>query len=117
MPAGLYNFTIEQGATFSKTFTYKDAAGVPVNITGFSVRMMARREYGDATPLISLSTTLGGITITEGAAGQFRLDISATGTAALDFTQARYDLEIVDLAGRVIRLLQGTITLSKENTK
>ena len=42
---------------------------------------------------------------------------SATQSAALDFNSAVYDLEIVSPAGVVTRLVQGTVTLSREVTR
>jgi hypothetical protein len=120
MSAGKYDFTIEQGANFSKTFTWKTSAGVAININGYTIRMMAREDYENAPPTISLSTvaTPGGITIIgDGSTGQFTLAMTPTVTALLDFSTLLYDIEMVSGAGAVTRLLEGTITLSKEITR
>ena len=195
MAAGTYNFSIEQGCDFSKTFTWKNAAGVAIDIAGYVFRMMARNDYGDAAPVLNLSTTgeiseaeieaaglgytaldvltvaggtsgtvrvdsvsvlgavtaitiltvgsayesevkattggtgagctlditaLTGITIgTPASAGQFTVAMSAAITAALDFSDLKYDLEAMGPTPTftVTRLLEGTITLSKEVTK
>lgn len=195
MAAGNYSFSIEQGVSFSKTFTWKNASGVAIDLTGYTIRMMARNDYGDATPVINLSTTgeiseakikvagtgytaldvltvaggtggtvrvdtvsiLGAVTaitiLTVGSAyesevkattggtgtgctlditaltgiiigtpattGQFTVAMSAAITAALDFSDIKYDLEAMDPTPTftVTRLLEGTITLSKEVTK
>jgi len=120
MSSGVYNFTIEQGCTFSKTFTWKDANGSAINISGYTIRMMARNNYDDALPVITLSTvaTPGGIAIVgDGSAGQFTISMTAVVTAALNFSQLVYDIEVVSGAGVVTRLLEGKITLSKEVTK
>ena len=68
MPAGKYNFTIEQGTKFSRDFAWKNADRTPVNISGYSFRMMARHKHDDALPIISLSTfePPGGISIVDG---------------------------------------------------
>ena len=120
MSAGSYNFEIEQGVDLSKTFTWKDAAGVVIPIAGYTFRMMARNDYGDATPVITLSTVNppAGIAIVgDGSAGPFTLTMTAATTALLNFSSLKYDLEAVSPAGTVTRLLEGTITLSKEVTK
>ncbi len=119
MPAGIYNFEIEQGVSFVKSLTWKDAAGAPINIAGYTIRMMARNDYGDTNPVITLSTVNppAGITITDGANGQFQIALNAIQTAALNFTSVKYDLEMVAPGGAVIRLLQGEITLSREVTR
>ena len=121
MSAGAYNFEIEQGVDFSRTFTWKSSAGVAINIAGYTFRMMARNDYGDTLPVISLSTvaTPGGIAIVgDGSAGQFTITMTAAATALLNFSSLKYDLEAVSpILVVVTRLLEGTITLSKEVTK
>ena len=42
MASGKYNFTIEQGTTFQRTFKYKDASGNPLDLSDHSVRMQIR---------------------------------------------------------------------------
>jgi hypothetical protein len=119
MPAGKYNFTIEQGAKFSRDFVWKNADKTPVNISGYSFRMMARHKHDDVEPIISLSTVEppGGISILDGANGRLRIGLTQAQTTALNFTEAIYDLEATPPADEAIRLLEGTITLSREVTK
>lgn len=122
MAAGQYNFEIEQGADFSKTFTWKNSAGVAIAIAGYIFRMMARNDYADTTPVITLSTVSppGGIAIVgDGTAGQFTVSMTAAATALLNFSNVQYDLEAVapGVGGITTRLLEGTITLSREVTK
>jgi hypothetical protein len=119
MPAGKYNLEIEQGATFTKSFTVKQPGGTPVDLTGYTVRMMARANYDDPAPLITLSTISppAGITLTDPDGGQFQIALTAAQTAALNFSKILYDLEIVSGAGVVTRLLEGSVTLIKEVTK
>ena len=119
MAAGKYSFSIEQGASFTKTFTLKQANGSPFNLEGYKVRMMARASYEDAEPTISLSTVEppAGITINDPGGGQFQVTMSAAFTAGLKFSRIMYDLEIESGAGLVTRLLEGTVTLLPEVTK
>ena len=119
MAAGEYSFPIEQGATFTRTITVRQADDSPLDLTGYKVRMMARASYDDAVPTISLSTIEppGGITITDPAGGQFQLNMNAAATGALKFSKIMYDLEIESGAGLVTRLLEGNVTLIPEVTK
>ena len=116
MAAGIYNFTIEQGTTFTRTFKYKDSEGNPIDLTsngGFTARMDIRTKAGG--DLINAFSTSGGqITITN--TNFITLTIGATSTSNYSFNSAVYDLEIVSPAGVVTRLLQGKIKLSKEVT-
>lgn len=116
MLAGQYNFIIEQGARFLRTIAWRDTAGNPVPLTGYSARMMLRRCYGDPEPLLSLTTFMQeGLSINN-TDGTITIDVPAEQTAKLDFLLAKYDLEIVDPAGHVTRLLEGNVTLSREAT-
>ena len=119
MAAGKYSFSIEQGASFTKTFTVKQPDGSPLNLAAYKVRMMARASYDDAAPIITLSTIEppGGITISNPGGGQFQVVMSAAFTAALKFSRIMYDLEIESGEGLVTRLLEGTVTLLPEVTK
>jgi hypothetical protein len=118
MSAGKYNFTIEQGAKFTRSFTWKDANGSPINVSGYSFRLMARTGIDDTTTVISLSTG-NGITITDGPGGKFQVSMTASQTAALSFQAALYDIEAVPPSGEAdaIRLLEGTVNLSREVTR
>ena len=77
---------------------------------------MQVREYTAATTtLLELTTENGRLTITE-AQGIIAASVPAAITAALTFTRAVYDLEIV--AGAVVtRVIQGVVDLSKEVTR
>jgi hypothetical protein len=109
--AGQHDFQIEQGATFRKTILWKDENGNPIDLTGCSARLKAK--HGTAE-LFSLTDGDG---ITLGAdEGTIDLYISDEDTADLDFTLARYDLEIEFPNGDVKRLLKGAALLTREVT-
>lgn len=112
---GKKDFKLLQGATFEELITWSDEAG-PVNLTGYTARMQAREEYESATAFIDINTGNGGITL-GGAAGTIALFISATNTALITAEHGYYDLELVSPTGRVYRLLQGKICVSKEATR
>jgi len=117
MAAAEYNFTIEQGATFSKTITYYDANGALVDLTSYTAAMKARVNKSDTATVIISSGGSQNLTITLGGAlGTIALAMTATQTAALSFDKAYYDLELT-LSSTVTRIIQGMITLSKEVTK
>ena len=124
MAAGNYSFIIEQGATFTRVFKYKDENGAPVDLTGYDVRMQIRSSYGSDI-LASLTSGSGDFVVSvppDAAEGvtdknQIKLTISANNTAAYTFDQALYDIELESGTGVVTRLLQGKIKLSREVTK
>jgi hypothetical protein len=113
--AGEYDFTILQGATFDRNFYYKDGNGDAIDLTDYTARMQIRNDYDEIVEL-ELTTENGRLAITA-AEGKIRMLLTATETAALSFIDAKYDLELVYVDGTITRLLEGTVTLSKEITK
>lgn len=116
MIAGVHDFTIEQGTTFTRLVQWKDSSGDPVDLSGYTAAMKIRESYDSGTVLVSLATGSSGITITA-ASGLLTIVISSTVTAALDFDRAVYDIELNDGSDVITRLLQGHVTLEKESTK
>jgi hypothetical protein len=116
MTAATYNFEIEQGTTFNKSFVWKDSSKNPINLTGFSGRMQIRSSVKSADVLLSLTTENTRISITP-LTGMVNILIDATTTAAITWSKGVYDLELVGPGNVVTRLLQGEITISKEVTR
>jgi len=112
------DLTIYQGATFRKPFQW--TAGDPavaVNLTGATARMQLRKKITSPDVLLELTTANGGILITTPLEGKFEIFITDTQTSAIDFKTAVYDLEIVDTAGQVYRILMGSVEVSPEVTR
>lgn len=120
MTAAIHNFTeanaIEQGATFTNRFTYKDSTGVAINLTSYTARMQIRASVKAATTLAELTTANGGIVL-GGAAGTIDLLLTATQTAAITAKRGVYDLELIDVSGVVLRLVEGAVEFSPEVTR
>ena len=115
MSAGTYNITLEQGATLTLTVLVEDDSVIR-NLTGYTARMKIRATKDSDTVLLDL--TMGsGLTIPTPANGEILISLTAAQTAAYTTVNAVYDLELVDGSGDVERLLQGTVTLSKEVTR
>jgi hypothetical protein len=115
MAAGTYDITIEQGATFRLELVYKDDAAEPIDLTGYTARMKIKITNPSVPDIIELTTENGGIIITP-LTGMIELYISEEDTEDLRFTTAVYDLELINEEG-VQRLIQGSVSFSKEVTK
>jgi hypothetical protein len=113
--AGTYDITCEQGATFQRVITWKNSAGNPINVTGYSAVMQVRDGACAQPKIIELSTTNGRI-VTGGALGTITLTISAADSDDLPVGQFVYDLEMTN-AGNVTRLLEGSFTVTREVTR
>lgn len=112
MAAGIYDITVEQGATFELDITWNDSAGTPVVLTGYSARMKARTTYTDTSVLFSL---VSGTEIILTTPGNIRVTIAASATATYTPGDYVYDIEMVN-GTTVYRLLQGVCTVSPEVT-
>ena len=112
-----YDFILKQGATLGKSFNvFLD--GEVFDLEGYEARFQAREKTSDTTPVISLtSVPAAGLTITAGD-GLIELAMTPTQTAALVFINASFNLEIYTaLDAEVYRILEGVITLDKEDAK
>lgn len=116
MSAGTYNFTIEQGATLIREFVYKGSNGAAIDLTGYSARMQIRQYKESSTVLVEATTTNGKMTVTP-LLGKITLTLSASDTDSLAFDLAVYDLEVESGGGVVTRLIEGTVSVSKQVTR
>jgi hypothetical protein len=131
MAAGKYNFIIEQGTTVNFEVQYKDSNNVPVDLTGYSGRLMIRSNFADDSP--STYLTLSSSRNSDGTglnfsgssgtkppeSGSIGIYISSCTSSALTFITARYDLEIYSGSScpYTVRLLEGQVNISKEVTR
>lgn len=118
MTAGAYDFIVEQGARWFRTFTYEDNAGSAIPITDYTIEMQIREQKSDTTAAISLSVG-SGITITDASNGVFTIEMTAAQTRAFNWDAiAFYDVELTPPSTtNTIRLIEGCVTLSREVTK
>lgn len=111
MTAGSWDLQIDQGATFTETYTCVNDDGSPVDWTNWTPRAQIRVLAAvDAELLLDLTPYL---TVT-GAA--ITLAIPAATTTTLT-RSGRWDMEIADEDDQVIRLLQGRALLVPEVTQ
>ena len=114
--AAVHNITIEQGATYRLSAVWKDAGGTPINLTGYTARMMVRRKYSDPAPLLTFTTENGAIVL-GGALGTVEVTGLATLTDDLPVKPCVWDIELISPTGFVKRLLEGSATVTPEVTK
>lgn len=115
MPAGNYNITAEQGATFTRVLTWTDSANAPINLTGYTARMQVRTDYASDSTVLSLTTENNAITL-GGSAGTITLSISASSMTSIPVGIFVYDLELVS-GTLVVRLVEGTFSVKPEVTR
>jgi hypothetical protein len=121
MTAAKRNFYIEQGATFTLPFIWyegtADAPGNPVDLTGCTARMQFRKSQ--KSPLIldaSSENTPPQIEVGD-TDGKITILLSDDDTDMLSTKSCVYDLEVEFPDGRVVRLLEGSVTVSPNITQ
>ena len=121
MSAGKYNFIIEKGATFTRTFTYKDPSDVAIDLTGAVIYMQIRDNYSAEVAAINIDSDNiggnGGITISDPATGVFVITITDEQTTSIPFAQGVYDIEIHYGNGSVERVLEGRVKVKPQVTQ
>jgi len=126
MSAGHYDITIEQGTTFTKTFTLKvgvssdDPAPIPFNFTGYTGEAQIREEYSSPNPLVNFSVVFppsGSVTGSIAASGSITISLTLDQTLILPggYTGV-WDLVLFQGAN-VERLLEGRAFISPTATK
>lgn len=114
---GKHNFTLYQGTTLYKAFTWKQN-GVPVDLTGYTGRSQFRATIDSPDKLLDLTSLNGGILIPNPTDGTVYLYATDVQTAALTISPMVYDLELIEpVNSHVVRLIGGTCILDKEVTR
>lgn len=120
MSAASYDLAIEQGADFPLRITWEDAAGVPINLTGYRIRLQFRAQLTDTVKLLDFDSSAlsAGMTIgTLNSTGIIAINLSSAITSAFTFTKAAYDLTATSAGGTVTRLIEGAARLDKAVTR
>ena len=101
MDPARYDITIHQGATYQLPLQYKDSAGTPVNMSGYTLEAELWNRTG-TTKLANFDTPW-----TVQASGMFKLKLASAVTSGIT-EQGQYDLMITEPGGDKYYLLQGT---------
>lgn len=121
MAASKYDFAIEQGTSFKLSLIYKDAGGVPVDLTGWCARLIWKTNTNNTQIFSSdnIDYSVYKFTIDD-PNGKITLLLPSSTTNNFSFNTAKYDLELRspdDLyagGGKYsTRLLFGTINIVK----
>jgi hypothetical protein len=115
-PAGTYNITADQGATFVRQLTWRDPAGSAIDLTTYTARMQVRPSVDAAGAAVLELTTENGRIALGGTAGTINLTVAATAMAEIPADTFVYDLEMVN-GSIVTRLVQGSFNVRGEVTR
>jgi hypothetical protein len=104
----IVNITCQNDADFYRQFVYQTIDGVPIDLTGSTLRMGVRHRAGDATEEILLTTENGALTINDPINGKFTLWI--TQKQLLDLQVGDYEHSLIRIVGAMnYRIWSGTL--------
>lgn len=102
------NLVVDQGTTFATSIEILDQNDEAIDVTGYTARGQIRKHY----------TSSNAISFTTGLAnGTLVISLTANQTANIVAGRYVYDVELVDLNGVVVRILEGIVTITPEVTK
>lgn len=102
------NLVIDQGSTFASSIDILDENDEPVNLTGYSARGQIRKHYSSSNS-VSFTTTVSN--------GSVVISLTANQTTNMVSGRYVYDIELVDPANTVLRILEGIVTVTPEVTR
>ena len=113
---GRYDIILQQAATYDLPISYRDSAGTPIDLSGYTARLQVR-ELPQYPLLVEFNTELtsnGFVFLSgpaeereDGANGNLRLFMTAANSANIGALVARYQLNITDSEGVVTPLIEG----------
>lgn len=118
-----YDIRIKQGDEFTLEFTLfnvdpETEAKTARDITGYTAKMQVRQRYNSPDFLVEATTEDEANTIELGDdAGTVKVTMPPATTAALNFKEALYDIDLINAEGKPERILGGTAYLEKEVTR
>jgi len=109
--AGYAELTLEQGANFTTTVTVNGSDGSPTNLLNYTAAAQMRKSY--------YSTTANNFTVTvsNAAAGELTMAMTAANTANLTPGRAVYDLLITSPTNVKTRVVEGIVTILPSVTR
>lgn len=105
--AGREDLQMRTNETFILHLEYTDPNDLPIDLTGYTVRMQVRNKPGGT--VILDSDDAGGSTVIDGPMGQIDVAFSLPTMLAVTADQGVYDVAMTAADGRVDVLVEGTV--------
>lgn len=103
---GSYDITIYQGATFELQVQYKDSAGTPVNMSGYTVASKLYNRLGTSKIADFV------VSYVNQASGIFKIRLEASGTEAIT-EQGQYDVLVTEPDNSAYYLVEGNAYVNR----
>jgi hypothetical protein len=108
------DLNFDKGSYFSKTIRVLNESGSNYDLTSHSALMQIRETHDSPTVALELSTVGGTLVINT---INSTIEIKIPHNSDLIYSKYVYDLEITNLSGVPIRVIQGVVNVSPEVTR
>lgn len=114
VPLRTDDLLIPQGASWEVRWPINNPDGTPTDLTSWTIRAQVRESVSSAVVLHEWTTALGNaMNVTNSVA----LTVDPAVSSAWTWTAGVFDVELVNVDGRVWRVTQGTIRVDPEVTR
>ena len=107
--ATVSNIVIDQGTTYSFTFTVENSDGSAKDLSSYTVAAQLRKSYYTSTKVDFTTTKVDNL-------GEITISLTAAETSGLKAGRYVYDIEIDDTT-ETLRILEGIVTVTPEVTR
>jgi hypothetical protein len=104
------NIIIDQGTDFVATIDLETPSSTPYNLVGYTVAAQMRKNYSSSSATTFTSSH-------NGANGQITIALDKNQTMVLEPGRYLYDIEITSQGGTVMRVIEGTATVTPGMTR
>jgi hypothetical protein len=106
------NFSIDQGADFSRTLTVTTDGSTAYDLSGLSLQAQMRKGFDSSSATATFTTSLVSAT-----SGTYKLTLSNSTTASITAGRYVYDIELNLADSTIEKVHYGIITVNPEATK
>ena len=99
----IQNIYIDQGTTYSQSFTINNANNEPYAVAGASAAGMIRKNFASSNAVSFAITLIDGLCT---------IGLDANTTALIVAGRYMYDVKLTDIVGNVTRVAEGIATIS-----
>ena len=106
------NFSIDQGADFSKNFTVTTDGSTAYDISDLTLQEQMRKSFDSSSATATFTAT-----VVTGSSGIYKLVLSNSTTASITAGRYVYDVELILADSTIEKVHHGLVTVHPEATK
>ena len=106
------NFSIDQGADFSKNFTVTTDGSTAYDISDLTLQAQMRKSFDSSSAAATFTAS-----VVTGSSGIYKLVLSNSTTADISAGRYVYDVELILADSTIEKVHYGIITVNPEATK